>query len=180
MPGVYPRPAFIMRAVAHWLLKTEPELFSIDDLERLGTAPWDGVRAYMARNNLQAMKVGERAFFYHSSTEPKGVVGICEIVREAYPDHTAFDPESKYYDPKSDPEAPRWFMPDMRFVQKFARIIELSELRATPGLENMTLLQRGMRLSVQPVTDEEWRIICELAGVDPGMDPDFDMPSPEL
>jgi predicted RNA-binding protein with PUA-like domain len=156
-----------MRAVAHWLLKTEPETFSIDDLERMGVSPWDGVRAYMARNNLQAMKLGERAFFYHSSTDPKGIVGICEVVREAYPDHTAFDPESKYFDPRSNPEAPRWFMPDVRFVQRFDRIITLAELRASPGLEAMTLLQRGMRLSVQPVTDDEWRIICALAGVDP-------------
>ena len=156
-----------MRAVAHWLLKTEPEAFSIDDLARLGVAPWDGVRSYMARNNLQAMKLGERAFFYHSSTEPKGVVGICEVVREAYPDHTAFDPESKYYDPRCKPEAPTWFMPDVRFVQKFPRMIELSVIRRTPGLENMTLVQRGMRLSVQPVSDEEWAIICGLAGVEP-------------
>lgn len=150
--------------MAHWLLKTEPEAFSIDDLERLDVSPWDGVRAYMARNNLQAMKLGERAFFYHSSTDPKGIVGICEVVREAYPDHTAFDPESKYYDPRSKPEAPTWFMPDVRFVKKFDRIVTLAELRTIPGLEAMTLLQRGMRLSVQPVTDEEWRIICALAG----------------
>jgi predicted RNA-binding protein with PUA-like domain len=156
-----------MRAVAHWLLKTEPETFSIDDLERIGVSPWDGVRAYMARNNLQAMRLGERAFFYHSSSDPKGVVGICEVVREAYPDHTAFDPASKYYDPRSNPSSPRWFMPDLRFVLKFDRIVTLAELRGTPGLETMTLLRRGMRLSVQPVTDDEWNIICGLAGVDP-------------
>ncbi len=153
--------------MAHWLLKTEPDAFSIDDLERLGVAPWDGVRSYMARNNLQAMKIGERAFFYHSSCDPPGVVGICEVVREAYPDHTAFDPASKYYDPRSNPEKPRWFMPDVRFVLKFPRMITLEEIRATPGLEGMTLVQRGMRLSVQPVRDEEWRIICGLAGVEP-------------
>jgi len=149
--------------VAHWLLKTEPEAFSIDDLERLGTAPWDGVRNYMARNNLQAMRLGDRAFFYHSSTEPRGVVGVCEVVREAYPDHTAFDPESKYFDRRSKPEAPTWFMPDVRFVERFPRMVTLAEIRATPGLEDMALVQRGQRLSVQPVRDAEWEIVTALA-----------------
>lgn len=149
--------------MAHWLLKTEPEAFSIDDLERLGTAPWDGVRNYMARNNLQAMRLGERAFFYHSSTEPRGVVGVCEVVREAYPDHTAFDPESKYFDRRSKPEAPTWFMPDVRFVERFPRMVTLAEIRATPGLEDMALVQRGQRLSVQPVRDAEWEIVTALA-----------------
>jgi len=149
--------------VAHWLLKTEPEAFSIDDLERLGTAPWDGVRNYMARNNLQAMRLGDRAFFYHSSTEPRGVVGVCEVVREAYPDHTAFDPESKYFDRRSKPEAPTWFMPDVRFVERFPRMVTLAEIRATRGLEDMALVQRGQRLSVQPVRDAEWEIVTALA-----------------
>jgi predicted RNA-binding protein with PUA-like domain len=155
-----------MRAVAYWLMKTEPEAFSIDDLERLGTAPWDGVRNYQARNNLRAMKVGERAFFYHSSTEPPGIVGICEIAKEAYPDHFAWDPSSKYYDMRSTPEKPLWFMPDVRFVEKFARMITLAELRATSGLEGMALVQRGQRLSVQPVTVEEWRVINAIVGPD--------------
>ena len=150
-------------AVAHWLLKTEPEAFSIDDLERMGTSPWDGVRNYMARNNLQAMRVGERAFFYHSSCEPPGVVGVCEVVREAYPDHSAFDPQSKYFDRRSKPESPTWFMPDVRFVERFPRMVTLAEIRATPGLEEMVLVQRGQRLSVQPVTDTEWEIITALA-----------------
>ncbi|MGH2726889.1 MAG: EVE domain-containing protein [Actinomycetota bacterium] len=149
--------------MAHWLLKTEPEAFSIDDLERLGVAPWDGVRSYMARNNLLAMEVGEHAFFYHSSCDPPGVVGVCEVVREAYPDHTAWDPESKYFDPRSKEENPQWFMPDVKLVERFPRMITLAELRATPGLEAMVLLQRGMRLSVQPVRDEEWEIIVALA-----------------
>lgn len=155
-----------MRRVAYWLLKTEPEAFSIDDLERQGVAPWDGVRSYQARNNLRAMKVGDRAFFYHSSTEPKGIVGVCEVVREAYPDHTQFDPSSKYYDERSKREDPRWFMPDVRLVAKFPRMITLDELRRTPGLEAMALVQRGMRLSVQPVTEDEWRVITALAGVE--------------
>ena len=149
--------------MAFWLLKTEPEAFSIGDLERMGVSPWDGVRNYQARNNLRAMKVGERALFYHSSTDPTGVVGICEVVREAYPDHVAWDPASKYYDPRSTPERPLWFMPDVAFVERFPRIVTLAELRRTPGLEAMTLLQRGSRLSVQPVSEEEWRIVTELA-----------------
>lgn len=153
--------------MAHWLLKTEPEAFSIDDLERLGVAPWDGVRSYMARNNLQAMKAGELAFFYHASCDPPGVVGICEVVREAYPDHTAWDPSSKYFDSKSTPERPLWFMPDVKFVERFPRLVPIAELRAAPGLEGMVLLQRGMRLSVQPVRDEEWEIIVALARGEP-------------
>lgn len=144
-------------------MKTEPEAFSIDDLERLGIAHWDGVRSYQARNNLQAMRIGDQAFFYHASADPPGIVGICEVVREAYPDHTAWDPESKYFDPKSTPERPLWFMPDVKLVEKFPRMISLPELRATPGLEEMVLLQKRVRLSVQPVRDEEWDIIVALA-----------------
>jgi predicted RNA-binding protein with PUA-like domain len=151
--------------VAHWLLKTEPEAFSIDDLERLGTAPWDGVRNYQARNNLRAMKVGERAFFYHSSTGPPGIVGICEVATEAYPDHSAWDPGSKYFDPRSPETKPLWFMPDVRFVATFPRMLTLQELRQTPELAGMALLQRGQRLSVQPVRDEEWDVIVALAGM---------------
>ena len=149
--------------MARWLLKTEPEAFSIDDLERMGIAPWDGVRSFQARNNLRAMRVGEQAFFYHSSCDPPGIVGICEIVREAYPDHTAWDPESKYFDPRSNPEKPQWFMPDVKFVEKFPRMIPLADLRGMPELEGMVLLQRGVRLSVQPVRDEEWEIIVGVA-----------------
>jgi predicted RNA-binding protein with PUA-like domain len=149
--------------VARWLMKTEPEAFSIDDLERLGVSHWDGVRSYQARNSLVAMKVGEQAFFYHSSCDPPGVVGICEVVKEAYPDHTAWDPQSKYFDPRSTPEKPQWFMPDVRFVEKFSRMISLPELRATPEIEGMVLLQRGARLSVQPVSEEQWEIIVHLA-----------------
>jgi len=152
-----------MRAVAYWLLKTEPEAFSIDTLERLGTSPWDGVRNYQARNNLRAMKVGERAFFYHSSTDPVGIAGICEVAKEAYPDHFAWDPESKYFDVRSTPEKPLWFMPDVRFVEKFSRMITLAELRETPGLDGMALVQRGQRLSVQPVSEDEWWIINAIA-----------------
>lgn len=149
--------------MAYWLLKTEPEAFSIDDLAREGVAHWDGVRSYQARYNLRAMKVGDLAFFYHSSVDPKGVVGICEVATEAYPDHTAWDPTSKYFDARSTPEDPAWWMPDVRFVEKFPRMVTLSEMRATPELDGMVLLRKGARLSVQPVTEEQWRIICDLA-----------------
>jgi predicted RNA-binding protein with PUA-like domain len=151
----------------HWLLKSEPESFSIDDLERKGVEHWDGVRNYMARNNLMAMKLGDRAFFHHSSANPPGIAGICEVVREAYPDHTQFDPNSKYFDPKATPDKPRWFMPDVRFVAKFEALIPISVLRDTPGLQDMSMLARGSRLSVTPVTEKEWEIICDLAGVPP-------------
>src|SRR5438270_11445826 len=121
-----------MSDVAYWLVKTDPDSFSIDDLERKGVEHWDGVRNYSARNNLQAMKLGDLAFFYHSSCEPPGVAGVCEVVREAYPDDSQFDPSSKYFDPKATPDKPRWFMPDMRFVKKFGRLVPLAEIRATP------------------------------------------------
>jgi len=149
-------------AMAYWLLKSEPSTYSIDHLKENQVDHWDGVRNYQARNNLQAMRVGELAFFYHSSAEPPGIAGVCRIVREAYPDHTQFDPESTYHDPKATVEKPRWFMPDVGFVRKFDRLIPLSELRQTPGLENMDLLNRS-RLSVQKVSDEEWEIINAIA-----------------
>jgi predicted RNA-binding protein with PUA-like domain len=152
--------------MAHWLMKTEPTTFGIDDLERKEFEHWDGVRNFTARNNLRAMKVGERAFFYHSSCDPPGIAGICEIAREAYPDDSQFDPQSKYFDATSRPEKPKWWMPDVRFVEKFPRFVALAELRATPGLEDMVLLNRS-RLSVQPVEDEHWDIINALAHAAP-------------
>ncbi|HVL80526.1 MAG TPA: EVE domain-containing protein [Actinomycetota bacterium] len=148
--------------MAYWLLKSEPDAYSIDDLERDGVACWDGVRSFQARNNLRAMEVGDRAFFYHSSCDPPGVAGVCEVVREAYPDHTAWEPGSRYHDPRSTPEEPLWFMPDVAFVERFPRYVTLAELRGVPELEEMVLLRRGMRLSVQPVTEAEWKVICDL------------------
>lgn len=148
--------------MAYWLLKSEPTTFGIDHLKQKKVEHWDGVRNFQARNNLRAMRKGERAFFYHSNTDPIGIAGICVIEREAYPDHTQFDPASKYFDPRSTPEKPRWFMPDVRFVKKFKRLVTTQELRAVPGLENMALLNRS-RLSVQPVTEEEWNIIMAIA-----------------
>lgn len=157
--------------MSYWLVKSEPSSYSVDDLEREGTASWDGVRNYAARNNLMSMKVGDLAFFYHSAADPPGVVGVCEVVREAYPDHTQFDPESRYFDPRATVDKPRWFMPDVRFVRKFPRLVPLAEIRQTPGLQDMQLVRFG-RLSVQSVTEKEWEIMCHLAepeagGVDP-------------
>ncbi len=154
-----------MTGMNHWLLKSEPQSYSIDDLQREGVACWDGVRNYMARNHLMSMRLGDRGFFHHSSANPPGIAGICEVVREFYPDHTQFDPESKYFDPKASPDNPRWFMPDVAFVARFDEVVPISVLRQTPGLQDMVMLSRGSRLSVSPVTEKEWGIICELAGL---------------
>ncbi len=148
----------------HWLFKSEPETFSIDALARKPkqTTHWDGVRNYQARNMLRdQIKIGDQAFFYHSNCTPPGIVGIVEIVKAGYPDFTAFDPESNYYDPTSSPEKPRWFMVDIRFVKKFARLITLEELKNQPGLENMQVARRGNRLSITSVSATEWNIILK-------------------
>jgi len=150
------------RQMADWLMKTEPDVFGIDDLARKRVEHWDGVRNFQARNHMKAMKLGDRVLFYHSSTDPPGVAGLARVCRNAYPDFTAWSPESKYYDPKSTPEAPRWYMVDVEFVEKFRRFIPLDELRRTAGIEDMVLLRRGMRLSVQPVTPRQFDIICQL------------------
>jgi predicted RNA-binding protein with PUA-like domain len=149
----------------YWLFKSEPETFGIDTLfERpKQTEHWDGVRNYQARNMLRDdIKVGDKAFFYHSNCTPPGIVGIVEIVRAGYPDPSAEDPESKYFDPKSTKENPRWFMVDVRFVKKFKQMITLSELKQHPLLENMVVLRRGSRLSITPVTKEEWSAIVSM------------------
>jgi predicted RNA-binding protein with PUA-like domain len=150
--------------MAYWLLKTEPGTFSLDDLRRSpgGVAPWDGVRNYQARNHMRAMKKGDRVLFYHSNAEPPHVAGLAEVVREAYPDHTAFDPKSRYYDPGSLPSAPRWHMVDVRAVSKLPRPVALSELKASPRLKKMAVVQKGQRLSVQPVTKEEYEEVVRM------------------
>ena len=145
----------------YWLMKSEPGTFSLQDLKEAknGTECWDGVRNYQARNFMRdEMKIGDRVLFYHSVTNPS-IVGTAKVVREAYPDHTAWDPESPYYDPKSSPENPRWMMVDIQFVQEFPHPLSLKEIHRIPGLENMMLLRKGIRLSIQPVTEEEYRII---------------------
>jgi predicted RNA-binding protein with PUA-like domain len=149
----------------YWLVKSEPDAFSWDDLWRSPrrTTHWDGVRNYQARNMLRdELKRGDKVFFYHSNADPTAIVGVCEVVREGYPDHTAFDPREPHFDPKSDPANPTWYMVDLRAVEPFRRPVTLAELRATPGLEGMVLLRKGSRLSVQPVTPREWEIIYEL------------------
>ncbi len=145
-----------------WLMKSEPRVYSIDDLEEDGSAPWTGVRNYEARNTMRdGMRKGDRVLFYHSSTTPPGVAGVARVSREAYPDFTAFDESHDYFDPKSNPDAPRWYMVDVEFVEKFPRLIPLQELRDIPELSEMVLLNR-MRLSVQPVRAHEFDLIVKL------------------
>lgn len=149
----------------YWLFKSEPDEFSIDDLRVNKTTHWDGVRNYQARNMMRDdMKIGDLAFFYHSNTDVPGIVGMMKIVQEAYPDHTAFDPRDKHYDPKSDPDSPRWFMVDLRYVRKFRKVIPLALLRefADGDLADMPLLRKGNRLSVMPVTQKQWSFIQAL------------------
>lgn len=152
----------------YWLVKSEPEAFSFDDLLKSPrqTTFWDGVRNYQARNTLRdLMKKGDRVFYYHSNAEPAGIVGICEVVKEGYPDHTAFDRKDPHYDPKSKADAPTWYMVDVKAVQALPRLLTLAELKGLKGLEKMALLQKGSRLSVQPVTAKEWEVICRHAGI---------------
>lgn len=147
----------------HWLFKTEPESFSIDDLERVGREEWSGVRNYVARNLMREMKPGDLGFFYHSSTKPPGIAGVCEIVAAAHADSTQFDPQSEYYDPASTPDDPRWWCVDVGFVRRFPCLITLGELRAIPALAFMPLLRKGQRLSVQTVSPQDWKRILKLA-----------------
>ena len=146
----------------YWLVKSEPTVFSFDDLlaRPKHTTQWDGVRNYQARNTMRDdMKAGDLVFFYHSSADPAEIAGVAEVVREGYPDGSALDPADSHFDPKSKPESPTWFMVDLKAVEKLARPLSLSELRGVKGLEKMTLLQKGSRLSVQPVTAAEWKIV---------------------
>ncbi|MCE7871073.1 EVE domain-containing protein [bacterium CPR1] len=145
-----------------WLLKSEPEVFSIDDLRSKRVEGWDGVRNYQARNYLKSMRKGDRAFFYHSREKPPGIVGICKVVRIAYPDDTASDPTSPHYDPRHTAENPVWFRVDVEFVEKFPRLLSLDVLKATRGLEQMVVTRKGSRLSVQPVTAKEWKTVLKL------------------
>lgn len=159
-------PATKSAVTRYWLVKSEPETFSWDDLWKLPrrTTHWDGVRNYQARNLLRdEMKKGDQLFFYHSSADPTAIVGICEVVREGYPDPTQFDRASDHYDPKSDPDQPRWFMIDLRALEPLPRPVTLAELRGARGLERMALLQKGNRLSVQPVSATEWKTVLELS-----------------
>ena len=150
----------------YWLMKSEPDAFSIDDLKKSpkATTPWDGIRNYQARNMMRdEMQKGDRVFFYHSNCKPPGIVGVMEVVKPAYPDFTAFEPKQKYFDAKSDPNNPRWFMVDVRFVEEFDRLISLDELRTIKSLQSMQLLRKGNRLSIMPVSAKEWQSILKLA-----------------
>ncbi|MGD8885984.1 MAG: EVE domain-containing protein [Gammaproteobacteria bacterium] len=150
--------------MAYWLMKSEPDVFGIDDLKAAPnkTEHWDGVRNYQARNMMRdEMKKGDQVFFYHSNCKEPGIVGIAKIVKEGYPDHTAFDSQSKYYDPKSDPDNPRWYMVDVKFSRKLKRTITLQELKEVAALKDMPLVRKGNRLSIMPVTEKQWNTILK-------------------
>lgn len=146
----------------YWLMKSEPDVFGIEHLKKLPkqTDSWDGVRNYQARNMMRdEMKKGDLVFFYHSNCKEPGIVGIMKVVRESYPDHTAFNPEEQYFDPKSDPDNPRWYMVDVKYVRTLKRVITLTELKECSELHDMPLVRRGNRLSVMPVTKQQWDFI---------------------
>jgi predicted RNA-binding protein with PUA-like domain len=153
--------------MAYWLMKSEPDCYSIDDLKAKGGPDvWEGCRNYTVRNFFRDhMSVGDDAFFYNSSCAEPGIAGLMRVVSEAYPDPTQFDPTSQYFDPKSPKDNPRWITRDVEFVRKFDRVVTLAELRATPGLEDMKVLMRGQRLSVMPVTADEWKTVLSLPGL---------------
>jgi predicted RNA-binding protein with PUA-like domain len=145
-----------------WLMKTEPEAYSIDELASKGRGSWDGVRSFQARNHMRAMKVGDLVLFYHSSTEPPGVAGVARVCREAYPDHTQFDPKHDHYDPKSKRDAPRWDMVDVEMVEKLPVYVTLAQLKSDPALAGMLVVKTGMRLSVQPVERAHFAHVLKL------------------
>ncbi|WP_329741263.1 EVE domain-containing protein [Dyella sp. A6] len=147
----------------HWLMKSEPDAFSIDDLKRNKQEPWDGVRNYQARNFMRdGMRVGDQVFFYHSNCSEPGIVGIAKVATDAYPDPSQFDPKSKYFDPASSRDSPRWMLVDVAFVRKLKRTVTLKELQARQDLDGMALLRKGNRLSVMPVDATHWQTILAL------------------
>ena len=149
----------------YWLMKSEPDVFGINDLYNKPhqTEHWDGVRNYQARNMIRdAMNLGDQVFFYHSNCDLPGIVGIMEVVKEGYPDYTAFDPDDIHFDPKSDPNNPRWMMVDVKYIRTLSRTITLKELKLHPELADMALVRRGNRLSIMPVSEKEWHFIHSL------------------
>lgn len=157
------------KGTRHWLFKTEPDVYSIDDLAKEKTCHWEGIRNYQARNSLRDdAKPGDQVLIYHSNAKTKegkpaiGLVGIAEVCKAGYPDHTALDPKSKYYDPKSKLDNPTWYMVDVKFVRKLKRLISLQELKSNPALENMLVVQQGSRLSIQPVQETEWQSVLQM------------------
>jgi len=151
-----------------WLIKSEPSEFSIEDLEKSEnqTTHWDGVRNYQARNFIRdEIKIGDKVLFYHSNAEPNAVVGICEVVKEAYPDHTQFDPKHEHFDPKSAKKNPNWFMVDIKLDKKFKKQVALEDIKANPKLAKMRLVQRGNRLSIMPVTTDEYEEVLKMGSL---------------
>ncbi len=146
-----------------WLFKTEPHAFSFERLKLDGATPWSGVRNFQARNNMIEMRLGDLGLFYHSSIAQPAAMGICKVVKEAYPDFTAFERGGEYYDPRSTPDKPMWKMVDVGFVQEFVQPVTLARMRAEPRLVGMDLLKRGYRLSVQPVMPHEWNVVIEMS-----------------
>jgi len=147
--------------MAYWLVKSEPDVYSIDDFKRDKRTEWDGVRNYQARNLLREMQKGDEVLFYHSNAKEKGVVGLAKVSRTAFPDPTQFDRKSKYFDPKASKEEPRWFCPELHYLKKFKQPYLLEEMRKNTNLRSMVLLKRGSRLSVQPVSDKEYQAIIK-------------------
>lgn len=150
----------------YWLFKSEPDTFSIDDLASAPkkTEHWDGVRNYQARNMLRGdIKKGDMVLFYHSNCKPPGIAGVAKVVKEGYPDYTAWDSQSKYFDPGSTPDNPRWFMVDIQFVKKFPRYLSLDDLKQERQLQDLLILRKGNRLSVTPVTEKQFKVISKLA-----------------
>jgi predicted RNA-binding protein with PUA-like domain len=149
----------------YWLMKSEPDVFGIDHLKAMPnkTEHWDGVRNYQARNMMRdEMKKGDLVFFYHSNCDQPGIVGTMKVVREGYPDHTAFNPEGKYYDPKSDPDNPRWYMVDVQYQRTLKRVITLAELKDYEAMEDCALVRKGNRLSIMPISKKQWDFILKL------------------
>jgi predicted RNA-binding protein with PUA-like domain len=147
----------------YWLIKSEPDVFSIDDLKKASKTCWDGVRNYQARNFMRdTMAIGDLVLFYHSNAEPPGVAGIAQVCSKAYPDHTAWDASDHHYDPKTDKNNPTWMMVDVKFVEKFKHFVSLDDLRAEPKLADMLVLKRGQRLSVQPVEKSDFETVVKL------------------
>ena len=148
----------------YWLMKSEPDVFGIDDLKKVKKEPWDGVRNYQARNFMRdEMKKGDLVLFYHSNCKPPGVAGIMEISKESHPDHTSWDKKGKYYDPKSTKENPRWFMVEVKYKKKFKEVVSLETLKNTKSVGSMKILQKGNRLSITPVTKKEYDAVLRLA-----------------
>lgn len=153
--------------MGYWLFKTEPDAFGIDDLRARPeqTEPWDGVRNYQARNFLRdQVALGDKVFIYHSSCKEVGIAGVAEVVRAGYPDESQFNPEAKYFDPKSSPDNPRWFRVDVKFEKKFAKVLPLKAIKANPDIQEIGLVKKGHRLSIMPVEPAEWDILITMAG----------------